>query len=58
MPFSCGPPKDMMLYMQQLVSSDKISERLQAKIWGKYVFWRQTSFMPLDSYTIGFRLLS
>lgn len=41
------PPRDMMLYMEQLVSSDNISGRLQARIWGKYVFWRQTSLIPI-----------
>ena len=47
MPVSSGPPRDMMLYMEQLVSSDNISGRMQARIWGKYVFWRQTSLIPI-----------
>ena len=40
------PPRDMMLYMEQLVSSDKIS----GKNMGNICVWRQNSFMPLDYF--------
>lgn len=41
------PPRDMMLYMEQLVSSDKISGRFQARIWEIYVFGDKIPLCPL-----------